>query len=175
MSTTTAAASSLRQTALGDVERELAQTRRILERVPEEHFGWKPHEKSMALGSLASHVASLVHWQSTILASEELDLAAANPRPAEAPSSREELLRVFDAGVAALAGALAAASDEDLAATWTFRNGERVIMSEPRAAVIRTVGLSHIIHHRGQLSVYLRLLDIPVPGLYGPSADEPFF
>lgn len=168
--TTSTAPHSLSQIAFGDLEQELASTRRILERVPEEHFSWKPHEKSFALGSLAQHVANLVGWLSTILTTEELDLAGVGK--SAPPTTRDEVLRTFDENVSAVRQALAQAEDATLTGSWTLRHGDHVIFTLPRLAVLRTVGISHIVHHRAQLTVYLRMLDVPVPGLYGPSADD---
>jgi uncharacterized damage-inducible protein DinB len=172
MTTAVPATSSIRQTALGDFEQEMAQTRRILERVPDDRFDWKPHAKSGALGQLAAHVASLPRLALTILETEGLDFAARPPKPPQVPADRDGLLHAFDEQVAAVRAALGAATDEALGATWTLRNGEHVIVTGTRASLFRTMGLSHLIHHRGQLSVYLRLLDVPLPGMYGPSADE---
>jgi uncharacterized damage-inducible protein DinB len=172
--TTPAATPSLRQIALGDLEHELALTRRVLERVPEEHFGWKPHEKSMSLGRLAAHLANLLRWQVITLQHDAFDLAA-SPPPADVPASREALLKTFDANLAALREAMEQADDALLSRPWTLRYGEKVVMQQPKVAVLRGMVISHIIHHRGQLSVYLRLLDVPVPAIYGPSADEPAF
>jgi uncharacterized damage-inducible protein DinB len=174
--TATSAATTLKQDALGDLEHELATTRRVLERVPEEHFPWKPHEKSMTLSRLATHVVDLVHWQTMTLQSQELDLGGGLPPDIERPpASREALLSTFDANVAALKEALAQASEPDLRQVWTLRMGEKVLLRMPRLAVLRTMCLSHMINHRGQLCVYLRLLGVPVPSIYGPSADEPGF
>lgn len=158
-------------TAFGDLDAELSSTRRILERVPDEHLGWKPHEKSMSLGDLAAHIANLVYWTTAIAGRDEYDLAS-GPAKQESPKSAADIVDSFDRNAASLKQATAPLGPAELGATWTFRNGEQVIMAMPRAAAIRTMGISHIAHHRGQLSVYLRLLDVPVPGLYGPSADE---
>ena len=162
--------SSLQRLALGDLDHELASTRRVLERVPEERFAWQPHARSMSIGSLANHVVGLTGWLSTILTTDELDVSGARPVPP--PESRAALLSAFDAAVEKLQATLAQTDDERLRGSWTLRNGEHVIVSLPRLAVLRTVGVSHIVHHRAQIGVYLRLLDVPVPGLYGPSADE---
>ena len=168
---TKAATTSLRQTALGDLEQELATTRRVLERIPDEHLDWKPHPKSWSLGSLASHLANLPTWQSTILGSDGLDMATVPP-PQGPPASRAEVLERFDGALPAVRAAMEGATDEALMASWTLRHGDRVIMSQPRLAIFRAVGISHMVHHRAQLGVYLRLLDVPVPSMYGPSADE---
>lgn len=172
MSTTAGpAAPSLKQLGLGDMEQEIATTRRVLERVPEEHLGWKPHERSMALGGLALHVANLLFWQLAILQDDEYDLAAAPP-PLAPPASREEILAAFDGHVARVRAALAGVDDATLARPWTLRHGEQVMVRQPKLVAMRTWALSHSAHHRGQLTVYLRLLDVPVPPIYGPTADE---
>jgi uncharacterized damage-inducible protein DinB len=169
---TNLATPALSQAALGDLAHEVSTTRRVLERVPEEHFAWRPHEKSMSLGGLALHLANLLSWQRTIVQDREFDLAATPPPATTEPASHEELLQRFDENAAALSEALAGAAEGALAEPWTLRRGEQVIMQQPRAAILRSMGISHMVHHRGQLTVYLRLLDVPVPGVYGPSADE---
>jgi uncharacterized damage-inducible protein DinB len=172
---TSAAPSQVRQLALGDFEQEIAQTRRVLERVPDDRFGFKPHPKSFSLGHLATHLANLPFWLISILSSDEFDLATVPPtNPDELPTARDAVLAKFDENVAAVRSALEAADDDALLRPWTLRKGEHVVMTIPRVAAIRTVGISHMVHHRGQMTVYFRLLDVPVPGLYGPSADEGF-
>ena len=165
------ASPSPQELAFGDLERELDATRRVLERVPDDHLSWKPHPKSMSLGSLALHVANLLYWQITTLRDDEFDFAT-SPMPLEEPESREEILQRFDENRATLSSAIAEIDEEALGRTWTLRNGEQTLMAEPKFAVLRIWGISHVVHHRGQLSVYLRLLDIPVPSVYGPTADE---
>lgn len=160
----------LKQLALGDLDFELAATRRMLERVPDEHFGWKPHEKSMSLGELASHLANLLDWNVHILRDDEIDLATLGAPPRAA--NRADLLQGFDEKKAALDAVAEAFDTATLGETWTLRNGEQVFFALPRAAVLRNFGISHMVHHRGQLSVYLRLLDVPLPRTYGPTADE---
>lgn len=162
---------SLKQLALADVENELTTTRRVLERIPEAHMAWKPHEKSMSLGALGTHISNLVRWQLSTLLKDEYDFAAPPPT-AQPVRNRQDLLDNFDGNVAELAAALAGLRDEDLAREWTLRRGANVIMKGPKLVVFRTMGLSHIAHHRGQLTVYLRLLDVPLPPVYGPTADE---
>lgn len=159
--------------AFGDLEHELASTRRVLERLPEDKFGWKPHEKSYSLGTLAFHIANLVFWQKISFTESGFDLAGSPPpeKGADLPG-KEELLKKFDENVEALHAALAEVADEHLGEPWTLRHGEHEIFTSKRADVMRRFGISHMVHHRGQLTVYLRLLDIPVPGVYGPSADE---
>lgn len=170
MTDTTAAAPSLKQLALGDLEHEIATTRRVLERVPEEHLGWKPHAKSFSLAQLATHLTQIPHWITITLIQDELDAAAA-PR-IEPPATHAELMRRFDDHVAEARAALQSADESTFRKNWTLRAGDHVILTMPRLAVLRGFCLSHMIHHRGQLSVYLRLLDVPVPSIYGPSADE---
>jgi len=162
---------TMRDHAFADLEQELDSTRRLLATLPDEHFGWKPHEKSWALGELATHVTNLVRWQLAILQHDEFDMAATPPPRGSLPG-RDALLAEFDASAAALRGAYADASEAALMTDWTFRFGEKVMFQRPRVVALRMFGLSHLIHHRGQLSIYLRLLDVPVPGMYGPSADE---
>ena len=171
MSTAPTSAPSLAQVSLGDLAQELATTRRVLERVPDDRWDWKPHEKSMTLGQLAGHVANLLNWGTHTLSEAGVDFAAPPAVPPR-PTNRAGLLAAFDAGTERLREGLAGAGDEALGATYTVRRGEQVLMAMPRAAMVRGMVLSHIIHHRGQLTVYLRLLDIPVPPVYGPTADE---
>lgn len=162
---------TIKQAAIGDAEDELAGTRRLLERVPEEHFDWRPHPRSRSLRELATHVATLPRLQATVLLQDGLDIAAPRP-PSPEPHTSAELLDIFDGSAAMLRDALVATDDAALMQTWTLRNGDEVRFSMPKIAAIRRMGLSHMIHHRAQLTVYLRLLEVPVPGLYGPSADE---
>lgn len=162
---------SIRQLALADLEHELSQTRRLLERVPTEKLGWGPHAKSATLGQLATHLADLPGFALMMIVRDGLDVTAPTQRP-PAPTTAEGILERFDANAKALREALAGASDTDLAADWELRRGDHVFYRAPRHAALRTMGISHVVHHRGQCSVYLRLLDVPVPGMYGPSADE---
>jgi uncharacterized damage-inducible protein DinB len=155
-----------------DLETELATTRRMLERFPAGKGDWRPHEKSMTLGSLASHVAEIPQYGITILASDELDFAK-GPHERNTYGTAEELLAVFDNKVSQLRPALASLNAGTVGTPWTMRNGEYVIFTQPKGAAIRRVMLNHLVHHRAQLGVYYRLLGIPVPGSYGPSADEP--
>ena len=164
--------SALRDAVFADLDDELATTRRVLDRVPyDAHADWKPHEKSVSLGALARHVAGLPRMAVATIQTDELDLAGVRP-PSDPVESHADLLAVWDRNVAAFRGALGGADDDVLAATWTFRHGERTVAADPRHLVIRRWALSHVVHHRGQLTVYLRLLDVPVPSVYGPTADE---
>lgn len=155
-----------------DLSRELAATRRVLERLPDDQLGWRPHVKSFTLGALATHVATLPGVAHDILRADVMDLAT-RPSPRQALPSRADLLATFDEQAAAWQDALAAATDEVLQGTWTLRHGTQVLDEAPRLEVLRHWCLNHLIHHRAQLTVYLRLLNVPVPGLYGPTADEP--
>jgi uncharacterized damage-inducible protein DinB len=162
---------SLSQSLLPEFDQEMASTRRLLERVPTDKFAWTPHDKSSPLGRLATHVANLPSMASLALSTDGLDVAARRATLPKAETT-EELLEIFDQSSAAARASIAGASDELLFQTFTLRNGDRVMFSLPKVSALRTFFLSHVIHHRGQLTVYLRLNDIPVPGLYGPSADE---
>ena len=154
-----------------EMQQEAKTTRRILERVPEGSFAWKPHEKSMSLGRLAAHVAELPELIIPALKQDELDFGSGDFKPFE-PKSNAELLEKFDRNISAAVEALQQQPDERMGDKWRLRSGDHVLFEMPRALVVRFVGLNHVIHHRGQLSVYLRLLDVPVPSIYGPSADE---
>jgi uncharacterized damage-inducible protein DinB len=158
---------------LPEFDHEMTTTRKVLERVPEDKFNWKPHAKSFSVGELATHVANLPTWGTETLTKSEIDLAG-GPRVA-ALASKAELMAAFDRNVAATRAALTGKTDAELLAIWSLKRGGKTIFSMPKTAVLRSFVLSHLIHHRGQLSVYLRLLDVPVPSIYGPSADEPSF
>lgn len=162
---------SVTRLLFADVEQELASTRRVLERIPDEHLSWRPHEKSMTLGGLGTHIANLVRWSVSMLVDTEYDLLAA-PSPMTPARSGAELLSTFEANAAELRAALAGIDDTALSVLWTLRHGEHVVFSAPRAVVFRSAGFSHMAHHRGQLTVYLRMLDVPLPPVYGPTADE---
>jgi len=161
----------VKQLIVGDAMHELATTRRVLERLPEEHMSWKPHEKSMTLGGLATHLINLMNWQIAILQQREFDLSTV-PLRREPLEKRADVLEEFDANVGKFEKLLAECDEKTLGEEWTLRHGDHVILRQPRALALRSFGLSHMVHHRAQLGVYLRLLDIPVPGMYGPSADE---
>jgi len=156
---------------IAELQMEAALTKKMLERVPVDKNDWKPHEKSMKMGRLATHVAELPGWIAMTMGTDELNLATMDYKPVM-PNTTEELIANLDTNVNNAIVALENAKDEDFDKMWTLRNGEHVIFAMPKKAVIRSMGYSHHYHHRGQLSVYLRLLDIPVPGMYGPSADD---
>lgn len=165
---------NITQAWLGEFDHEIAQTRRILERVPDGNMDWRPHAKSMTLGRLAMHVAQIPMWTEPTFNQTELDLMPAPDAPAGkwSPENREELLATFEKGANTARNALENAAEASLPELWTLKWGDQNIFTLPRVAVYRSFVMNHLIHHRAQLSVYLRLLDIPVPGLYGPSADE---
>jgi uncharacterized damage-inducible protein DinB len=158
---------------LAELDHESATSRRVLERVPEDRMGWKPHERSMTLGRLAGHVAELPVWAVSIVTMDVLDLASDHGMVAFNPTSREELLATFERRIAEFRAAAQGASDEHLRGHWKLAQGDKILLDMPRAVALRSFVMSHTIHHRGQLSVYLRLLDVPVPSIYGPSADDP--
>jgi len=160
-----------KQLIIGDIAHELANTRQVLERLPEEHFAWRPHEKSMTLAGLTTHLVNLLNWQIMILQYPELDLSTVPPKR-EAFEKLADALEEFDTNVVKLDKLLADCDEQTLSEEWTLRHGSHIIRRGSRALSLRTIGISHMVHHRAQLGVYLRLLDIPVPGLYGPSADE---
>jgi uncharacterized damage-inducible protein DinB len=155
---------------LPEFDHEMATSRTVIERVPEDKYGFKPHEKSMTAGRLASHIAEMPNWATTGITQDSLDLAGGY-KPFEA-ASRAELLAAFDKAAAGARAAIAGASDETLFSNWSLKNGDKTLMTMPKIAVVRTFVMNHIIHHRGQLSVYLREMNVPVPSIYGPSADE---
>jgi uncharacterized damage-inducible protein DinB len=154
-----------------ELDHEMALTRRVLERVPEHAFDWKPHEKSSSLGSLATHLARLPHWGADIVERSEYDFATA-PAPAAPPATRAELLAAFDAHVADARRAIEARSEAELDAPWVLKRGGHTVLSMPRITAVRQLLIHHMIHHRGQMTVYLRLQGVPLPPIYGPTADE---
>jgi uncharacterized damage-inducible protein DinB len=165
---------NISQTFLPQFDHEMQITRTCLAEVPTDKMAYKPHEKSMTMGHLSSHIADMVSWTNTIIDTEEFDIAPPGGKPHEVRDAEttEELLAAFDKAVAAAHTAIAAVSDETLQGSWTFKYGGETVVSMPRIASLHAFIVSHIIHHRGQLSVYLRLNDIPVPSIYGPSADS---
>lgn len=165
--------SSLQQNFLAELDHELANTRRLLERVPFDKADYQPHPKSMKLVQLASHIVNLLSFKLLFLQADSRDVLDPNgAKPGPTPTSLDELLARFDQYSAELRQALQASDDEKMAHNFKLTRGEHVMFSQPKGAALRLMGFNHSIHHRGQLTVYLRLLDIPVPGLYGPSADD---
>ena len=164
---------TIAETLLIDFDPEIDGTRRTLERIPEKDPQWKPHDKSMAIGRLALHVARLPEFCTQILTTDELNLATTK-FPDLTFQSTAHLLSELERSAAEAKSVVASSSDEDLKKIWKLSFGDRVIVEAPRMVLYRTMFLNHMVHHRAQLGVYLRNLNVPVPGLYGPSADEPF-
>ena len=162
---------SLGKTFLAEVLQEAASTRKLLAVVPFEQADFKPHEKSMSLKRLATHVTEITGWWKECLINDVLDFSVGDFKPKELTST-EELLAMHDDLVAKATVILNEVADEEFAKPWTMRNGEMVYFTMPKVAVVRTWCLNHLFHHRGQLTVYLRLLNVPLPGMYGPTADD---
>ena len=165
---------ALRDDLLAEFDQVMASSRKHLERAPFDKWDWKPHEKSMALGSLALHLAENPAWAVMAIKQDSFDVepGGAPHTPPPPPASREELLKKFDENVAAAREAIAGAADELLRQNWTLLKNGQPLMTLPKLSVLRLWVLNHTIHHRAQLGLYLRLLDVPVPATYGPSADE---
>jgi uncharacterized damage-inducible protein DinB len=160
------------QSFINELKNESIATRKMLELIPLEKSDWKPHEKSMTLGRLSSHVAELPTWISYSADQDELDFKKIDYKPF-VPESNSDLLSFFDKNVENAVKSLENCSDDNMKKNWILRSGEQIYFTLPRVAVIRSMNMNHMIHHRGQLSVFLRLLNIPVPGVYGPTADNP--
>ncbi len=165
---------SVAQSLLPEFDQEMANTRKVLERVPSEKWNWKPHEKSGTLGWLAGHVGTIPGWYTMTLQTESLDYAPVDGPSYQVPKieNTEQLLSAFDQESKQARAVLAKASDADFGVNWTLLAGGKEIFTMPRMACLRGMVMNHLIHHRAQLTMYLRLLNVPVPGLYGPSADE---
>ena len=161
---------AIKDALLAEYDHEIGTTRRLLERVPDGALAWKPHAKSMSLGGLSTHLANIPEWAGVLLNESSFDLAGGPPNLEEA-TSRAAILEKFDASTRQARRAMDK-SDAEYQALWTLKRGGQVMFSMPRIAAFRSFVLSHMIHHRGQLSVYLRLNNVPVPSIYGPSADE---
>jgi uncharacterized damage-inducible protein DinB len=161
---------AVKDALLAEYDHEMAATRKVLERIPDDKLTWKPHDKSRSLGALGQHLAHLPDWGGLILERFAVDLVDVPPAASE-PASRAALLSIFDEARGRTRSQLEK-TDAELAAMWSLKRDGQEIFSLPKSAAFRTFVLSHIVHHRGQLSVYLRLNDIAVPALYGPSADE---
>ncbi len=162
---------TMSQTLLPEFDNEMRLTRKALERVPDDKFDWKPHAKSMTMGSLAGHVAELPGFAAAIVGTESLNFDKGDYKPAVV-KNRAEVLELFDRQVAAAREAIAGATDDHLRQPWHMIYQEKKVFDAPRAVALRGMTMNHLVHHRGQLTVYLRLNDVPVPGIYGPSADE---
>jgi uncharacterized damage-inducible protein DinB len=165
----------IRDALLPEFDQETATTRRLLERIPDNKFSFKPHPKSADMASLATHICELTNWTAETIAKDSIDLAGFDPSKRKIAASRAELLDMFDKAVVNARAALASAGDAQLMEPWSLKSGDKVFFTMPKVAVLRSFVFNHSVHHRAQLSVYLRLNDIPVPAMYGPSADEPNF
>jgi len=161
---------AIKDAVLPEFDHEMATTRQVIERVPDDKFNYKPHDRSMTMGALASHIADMPTWALVSIAQDSIDLAGGF-KPFQAASSAE-LVAAFDKNVVLARGAIAGASDETFMKSWSLKRGDVTLMTLPKIAVVRSFVMNHVIHHRGQLSVYLRLNNVPVPSIYGPSADE---
>ena len=162
------------QSMLSEFDQEMQNTRKVLERLPEDKWSWKPHEKSGTVGWLAGHIATLPDWLTTTIKLDQLDYAPVGGPTWRPPKTdtKAEVLAVFDKTIVDARAALAGVSDSDMMKGWTLLAGGKEVFTMPRIACIRSFVMNHLIHHRAQLGVYFRLLGVPVPGLYGPSADE---
>ncbi|MGH9930811.1 MAG: DinB family protein [Pyrinomonadaceae bacterium] len=165
---------ALSESLLPEFDNEMAGTRKTLERVPYDKFDWKPHEKSMAMGGLATHLSNIPTWAIYTIGQDSLDLAPGGKPmpPMEIARSQAELLTTFDTNVMKARAAIASASDAELFKLWSLMSNGKTMLTMPKIVVLRNFVMNHLIHHRAQLGVYLRLNDIPVPSIYGPSADE---
>lgn len=165
---------AIKDILLAEYDHEMAVTRRVLERAPAGEFGWKPHDRSWPLGALATHLANIPGWTHAVLEQIEFDLADTPEqlRKTMPLGSREEVLERFDRNVGEGRTLLDEQSDAQLLAMWTFKKDGQTIFAMPRVSALRRFVMNHHVHHRGQLSVYLRLRNVPVPAIYGPSADE---
>ena len=171
MSSTATASNTIAASLIAELEQEGATTRKVLERIPPETFDWKPHEKSMTMGKLATHVAEMHGWTMPTVLQPELDFAKMDYKPFE-PKTTEDLVQHFEKNFNEAIETLKGAADDIWFEPWSLKNGDTTYFTMPRVVVMRSLVLNHIVHHRGQLSVYLRENNIPVPPMYGPSADE---
>lgn len=168
---------AMRDVLLPEFENEMSNTRKVLERVPEDKLDWRPHPKSGTMGWLAAHVASMGQWAKITMETDELDIMPkeGGRTPPAPPTTRKELMESFEKHSEESRQAIKGASDEDLMKPWKLLKGGTTVMTLPKGAVLRGFVMNHMIHHRGQLTMYLRLNDVPLPALYGPSADEGAF
>lgn len=159
---------------LPEFDQEMANTRKVLERIPDDRLDWQAHPKSHTIGWNANHVADIPSWLLMVLTTPSLDIAPSGGEPYASPklTSSREIVELFDRNVAAARQAIAEVKDEAMGDPWTLAQGGNPLFTMPRAAVVRTMVLNHLMHHRAHLCVYLRLNDLPVPGMYGPSGDE---
>jgi len=164
---------ALKDALLPEFDHEMGTTRRLLERVPQADFAWTPHDKSSSMGKLAGHIAAIPQWVPVTLDNTTFDVATSTEdQRGKVPASVVDLLKTFDGNVKSARAKIDEQTDPALFATWTLMQGTQEIFTMPKIAVLRSFIMNHMIHHRGQLSLYLRLRNVPVPAIYGPSADE---
>ena len=163
---------TIAESLLPEFDREMGMTRRVLERVPDGQFAWKPHDKSMTLGRLAEHLAELPGWAKVSIIDSGIEMTTQRPADYKSPSTRAAVLDLFDKNVTEARAALHGKTDAELMAPWTLRAQGKEVFTMPKAVVLRGFVMNHMVHHRGQMTVYLRLHNVPVPSIYGPSADE---
>jgi uncharacterized damage-inducible protein DinB len=163
---------AIKDALLPEFDHEMAVTRRVLERAPLADADWKPHEKSMSLAALAAHIADIPSWVPLIMRQDHYDMSAGEGTPQATHASTADLLAAWDTRVAEARTHIDGASDAEMLQPWSLKSGGQAVMTLPRAAVLRNFLMNHTVHHRGQMSVYLRLRNVPVPSIYGPSADE---
>jgi len=164
---------TFKETFLPEFDHEMAVTRRVLERAPADVFGWRPHEKSWTLGGICTHLSQIPYWGNAILDRDGYDLTADSRPPAMEKTTLAEVLETFDTHVAAVRRALLTKTEGELEAVWSLSRDGHVLMSMPKIAALKSFVINHSIHHRGQLTMYLRLQNVPLPPVYGPTADEP--
>lgn len=165
---------ALNESLLKELQGEAAATRKMLERIPEDKYGWKPHEKSMTMGNLAAHLAENLGWAALIIDTDDFNFESSGYKPPEI-KTKEELLKMFDDGLSKAVASFKNADDKRLNGNWIMRSNDKVYIDSPRTEVLRSFFFSHSAHHRGQLSVYMRINDIPLPQIYGPTADDKSF
>ena len=167
---------SMMQGLMAEFDHEASTTRKLLELIPDAKLSWKPHDKSFTLAQLSGHLATIPEWGQAILADDHFDLVkgaeAGQPPP---PATTAEVLQRFDSSIAQFRSTAEGVDEKGLMAPWQLRKGDEVLMEMPRVACARSFIMNHIVHHRGQLTVYLRMLDVPLPSVYGPTADNPDF
>ena len=157
---------------LPEFDREMGQTRKVLDRVPDDQFAWRPHPTSMTLGRLAEHLAEMPLWATTTMAQGGIDMMTPRPAEYQSPANRAEVLAIFDANLKAARANVAGKTDGEFDAPWTLKAGGKEVFTMPKASVMRAFVINHMVHHRGQMTVYLRMLGVPIPSIYGPSGDE---
>jgi uncharacterized damage-inducible protein DinB len=157
---------------LPEFDREMGQTRKVLDRVPDGRFDWRPHPTSMTLGRLAEHLAEMPLWGATTMSQSELDVMTPRPADYKSPATRAEVLAMFDAHLTSARANLINKTDGEFHAPWKLKAGGQEVFTMPKASVMRSFVLNHMVHHRGQMTVYLRMLGVKIPSLYGPSGDE---